>query len=165
MEFSRGQASDYRTHGRTDTQTDAANDNTRRPKLASVNTISDSYTECPECRLLQNHEPLKHSEPGTRPRDKVAVDLLTFHGHYLVLVDAYREWIEIKYLRSTMAQTVVNWLREIFIIHGFPNELYSDNVVQFPAKKTMDYTDQYDIKQVTSSPHFHQSNSLAECGV
>ena len=32
-ELSRGQASDYRT--RTDTQTDAGNDNTRRPKLAS----------------------------------------------------------------------------------------------------------------------------------
>ena len=34
-ELSRRQASDYRTHGRTDTQTDAGNDNTRRPKLAS----------------------------------------------------------------------------------------------------------------------------------
>ena len=34
-ELSRGQASDYRTHERTDTQTDAGNDNTRRPKLAS----------------------------------------------------------------------------------------------------------------------------------
>ena len=34
-ELSRGQASDYRTDGRTDTQTDAGNDNTRRPKLAS----------------------------------------------------------------------------------------------------------------------------------
>ena len=33
-ELSRGQASDYRTHGRTDIQTDAGNDNTRRPKLA-----------------------------------------------------------------------------------------------------------------------------------
>ena len=36
-ELSHGQASDYRTHGRTDTQTDAGNDNTRRPKLASGN--------------------------------------------------------------------------------------------------------------------------------
>ena len=34
-ELSRGQASDYRTHGRRDKQTDAGNDNTRRPKLAS----------------------------------------------------------------------------------------------------------------------------------
>ena len=34
-ELSRGQASDYRTHGRTDTQTDAGSDNTRRQKLAS----------------------------------------------------------------------------------------------------------------------------------
>ena len=32
-ELSREQASDYRTHGRTDTQTDAGNDNTQRPKL------------------------------------------------------------------------------------------------------------------------------------
>ena len=35
VELSGGQASDYRTHGRTDTQTDAGNGNTRRPKLAS----------------------------------------------------------------------------------------------------------------------------------
>ena len=34
-ELSRGQASAYRTHGRTRKQTDAGNDNTRRPKLAS----------------------------------------------------------------------------------------------------------------------------------
>ena len=34
-ELSCGQASDYRTHGRTDTQTHAGNDNTQRPKLAS----------------------------------------------------------------------------------------------------------------------------------
>ena len=34
-ELSRGQARDWRTDGRMDTQTDAGNDNTRRPKLAS----------------------------------------------------------------------------------------------------------------------------------
>ena len=33
-ELSRGHASAYRTHGRTHRQTDAGNDNTRRPKLA-----------------------------------------------------------------------------------------------------------------------------------
>ena len=42
-ELSRGQASDYRTHGRTDTQTDAGNDNTRRPKLASGKNSTNSY--------------------------------------------------------------------------------------------------------------------------
>ena len=43
VELSRGQASDYRTHGRTDTQTDAGNDNTRRPKLASGNKNSNIF--------------------------------------------------------------------------------------------------------------------------
>ena len=36
-ELSRGQACGYRTHRRTHRQTDAGNDNTRRPKLASGN--------------------------------------------------------------------------------------------------------------------------------
>ena len=39
VELSCGQASDYRTDGRTDTQTDAGNDNTRRPKLASGKNV------------------------------------------------------------------------------------------------------------------------------
>ena len=42
VELSRGQASDYRTHGRTDTQTDAGNDNTRRPILASGKNQNNS---------------------------------------------------------------------------------------------------------------------------
>ena len=44
-ELSRGQASDYRTNGRTDTQTDAGNDNTRRPKLASGKNHSWGFHE------------------------------------------------------------------------------------------------------------------------
>ena len=42
-ELLRGQASDYRTQGRTDTQTDAGNDNTRRPKLASGKNKTKHY--------------------------------------------------------------------------------------------------------------------------
>ena len=38
-----GQARDYRTHGRTDTQTNACNDNTRRPKLASGKNWSSPF--------------------------------------------------------------------------------------------------------------------------
>ena len=42
-ELSRGQASAYRTHGRTHRQTDAGNDNTRRPKLASGKKHFNKY--------------------------------------------------------------------------------------------------------------------------
>ena len=45
-ELSRGQASDYRTDGRTDTLTDAGNDNTRRPKLASGKNHLSKYRDC-----------------------------------------------------------------------------------------------------------------------
>ena len=131
-----------------------------------IKAVSDCCAECRERRPSQNHEPLKPSEPAARPWEKVAVDLLTFRGHdYLVLVDAYSKWLEIKHLKSTTAQSVVNRLTDIFIIHGFPNELHSDNGGQFPARKMMDFTDRCDIKQTTSSPYFHQGNGLAERGV
>ena len=131
-----------------------------------IKAVSDCCAECRERRPSQNHEPLKPSEPAARPWEKVAVDLLTFRGHdYLVLVDAYSKWLEIKHLKSTTAQSVVNRLMDIFIIHGFPNELHSDNGGQLPARKMMDFTDRCDIKQTTSSPYFHQGNGLAERGV
>ena len=58
-ELSRGQASAYRTHGRTDTQTDAGNDNTQRPKLASgkkhnATKPCDHFKACTENKQLLN---------------------------------------------------------------------------------------------------------------
>ena len=57
-ELLRGQASDYRIHGRTDwrtdTQTDAGNDNTRRPKLASGKNITELlFREAGNCSYIQ----------------------------------------------------------------------------------------------------------------
>ena len=47
-ELSRGQARDWRTDGRrTDTQTDAGNDNARRPKLASGNKMKSKHPKKP----------------------------------------------------------------------------------------------------------------------
>ena len=48
-ELSHGQARDWRTGGHTHRQTDAGNDNTRRPKLASGN--KNWYTSC--CEALR----------------------------------------------------------------------------------------------------------------
>ena len=57
-ELSRGQASDYRTHGRTDTQTDAGNDNTRRPKLASGKNTIKGTINSGMCTILLNPYPV-----------------------------------------------------------------------------------------------------------
>ena len=74
-----------------------------------IKAVSDCCAECRERRPSQNHEPLKTLEPAARPWEKVAVDLLTFRGHvYLVLVDAYSMWLEIKHLKST---TYIFWCR------------------------------------------------------
>ena len=48
-ELSRGQARDWRTDGRTHTQTDAGNDNTRRPILASGKKVSSGQTLYHSC--------------------------------------------------------------------------------------------------------------------
>ena len=53
-ELSRGQARDWRTDGHTHTQTDAGNDNTRRPILASGKKWQTSYRWHFQIHFLQS---------------------------------------------------------------------------------------------------------------
>ena len=124
---------------------------------------------CEHCRLhrpSQRNEPLKPTELPDRPWAKLAADLCERNGRqYLVLVDYYSRWLEIKELRSTTSTAVSNSLKAIFATHGFPDELRTDNGPQFTAQTFKDFAARCGFTHTTSSPHFHQSNGLAERAV
>ena len=124
---------------------------------------------CEHCRLhrpSQRHEPLKPTEMPDRPWAKLAADLCERNGRqYLVLVDYYSRWLEIKELRSTTSTAVSNSLKAIFATHEFPDEPRTDNGPQFTAQTFKDFAARCGFTHTTSSPHFHQSNGLAERAV
>lgn len=63
-------------------------------------------------------------------------------------------------LSLTTSQGVIRALKKTFSRHGIP-----DNGPQFGSKEFSDFAKLYDFCHVTSSPHYPQSNGLAEGGV
>ena len=65
-------------------------------------------------------------------------------------------------LTSTTSSSVINALKAIFSRHGIPSEFVSDNGPQFDSREMKEFASKYNFIHTTSSPHYPQSNGLAE---
>ena len=63
----------------------------------------------------------------------------------LVVVDYYNRYYEIDIMRSTVAFKVISNMEEIFVRHGLPESLTSDNGQQFVATEFTEYMEQQGI--------------------
>ncbi len=85
--------------------------------------------------------------------------------HYLVIVDYYSRWIEIKLLTSQTSLAVINAFKNVFACHGIPDEIQSDNGPQFQCNEFRTFAECYGFSCKTSSPYFPQANGEAESAV
>ena len=123
---------------------------------------------CPQCCRTTplTSEPLLPTTLPNYPWQKVAVDLCQLKGSvYLVAVDYFSRFIEVKQMASTTATKVITALKSIFSRYGIPEVLMSDNGPQFACSEMKDFATQYQFTHVTSSPLYPQSNGLAERSV
>ena len=94
--------------------------------------IEDSVEKCPIClthRNQQQKEPLLPHPVPERPWQKVGSDILTFQNvDYLLVVDYYSKYPEIKKIEDKSAGTIMAKMKAIFARHGIPEELMSDNM-------------------------------------
>lgn len=81
---------------------------------------------------------------------------------YLVLVDAYSKWIEIREMPNINAPTTINELKNIFSIHGLPVILVSDNGTSFTSGEFKTFMDNNNIKHMFTPPYHPNSNGQAE---
>ena len=61
--------------------------------------------------------------------------------------------------------SIVAVLKSIFACHGVPITLVTGNGPQFVSHEMTQFSSTYGFNHITSSPHYHQSNGLAECTV
>ena len=94
------------------------------------------------------------------PWEKVATDL--FQLNSLLVVDYFLRYPEVIKLSSTTSKAVISSLKTIFSRHGVPQVLMSDNGPQFDSSEIKEFAATYAFKHITSSPHYPQSNGLAE---
>jgi hypothetical protein len=130
-----------------------------------IDTFVKSCLLCAKFAPSQRRQPLVPLPVPDLPFQLVASDILEFKGKsYLVLIDFYSKWLEVMQLSSKSAESVIRALEVIFSIHGSPDVLFADNN-PFPSYKMQEFAKLWNFKITTCSPHFHQSNGLAEKAV
>ena len=85
-----------------------------------------------------------------------------------VIIDYYSRYPEVAQLSSLTSESIIHFCKSVFSRHGVPEEVMSDNGPQFSPLKTSlfrRFAQDYGFRSVTSSPHYPQSNGMAEAGV
>ena len=81
------------------------------------------------------------------------------------MVDYFSRYIEIARLnRPTTAEVVIH-LKSIFVRHGIPETLISDNGPQYSSREFSEFAKEYEFRHVTASPYHPQGNGEAERAV
>ena len=97
---------------------------------------------------------------------KVATDLFYLKtSTYLLLVDYYSRYIEISKLNGQSSSEVIRHTKSIFVGHGVPQEVVSDNGPSYSSLQYKQFAAKYGFTHITSSPRYPQSNGEAERAV
>lgn len=132
--------------------------------------IEDVVAKCQCCQENRSAPPQSIVHPWECPKApwvRVHVDHAgPFMGHYfLILVDAYSRWIEAHMVPSITTEVTIKTLRQIFSIHGLPEQLVSDNGPAFTSHDFNEFMKRNGIRQSLTAPYHPRSNGLAERAV
>jgi transposase InsO family protein len=131
-------------------------------------SIEDMVTKCSTCAKdrPETKQPLMPSSLPDRPWERLGTDLFHFNGkNYLIVIDYYSRWVEIKRLAELGSEAVITTLKELFSVHGIPDVMVSDTGPQFSAETFRKFAATYGFVHVTSSPLYPASNGEAERAV
>ena len=81
---------------------------------------------------------------------------------FLIVVDAYSKWPEVKILSSTTSAKTIEALREIFATHGLPTQLVSDKNPQLVSDEFTNFLKANHIQALRPAPYHPRTNGLVE---
>ena len=121
------------------------------------------------CQLCLNYSKKKQGtnvsvghEIPLFPWTKLATNLFHFEGEsYLLLVDYTSHFPMVCKLRSMTGQHIADHFKQIFTKYGWPDTIVSDNGPCYTSEIFKGPMKEYQVNDITSSPHYPQSNSLA----
>lgn len=123
----------------------------------------DRCSTCQKYSKSQQKQPMIVKPIPTHAFDIVAADIFTLDSeNYLLIVDNYSSWFTFEKLKTMEAVEVIKICKKVFSTMGVPNQFHSDNGGQFTAESFKKFAHDWNFSLVTSSPHYPQSNGLAE---
>ncbi|KRX18868.1 Uncharacterized protein T07_3375, partial [Trichinella nelsoni] len=135
------------------------------PKMDSeIENLVRTCDLCQQSRASPPHAPVHKWESPRIPWSRIHVDLAgpIYGKKFLIVVDAYSKWLEVRELKNTTSESVISCLRQIFSIHGLPDIIVSDNGTQFTSHTFQEYLNKGGIRHITSAPFHPSSNGQAE---
>ncbi|KAL9967186.1 hypothetical protein ACROYT_G025364 [Oculina patagonica] len=123
---------------------------------------------CHGCQLVSQPskpEPMSRTELPSAPWQHLAADLLgpLPSGDYVfVVVDYYSRFFEMEFTKSTTSEKIVPMLSKIFVTHGLPLSLRTDNGPQFVSDYFEKYLEENGIEHRKTTPLWPQANGEIE---
>ena len=126
--------------------------------------------KCQQCQLHQKapaEAPLHPWEWPGQPWSRVHIEYAgPYKGHmYLVVIDAHSKWMEVHIMRSTTSAATIVKLKEIFVTHGLPETIVSDNGPNFTSAEFENFLSKNSVKHTKVSPYHPASSGQAEQAV
>ena len=130
--------------------------------------IENMVANCSTC--VKDHpepkEPLLSTSFPSRTWERLAAEVFELEGKiYLIVVDYYSRWFEIRRLKDQSSARIISVLKELFSTPGIPDIIESDNGPQFSSNTFCLFTTEYDFVHVTSSPKYPRVNGEVERAV
>lgn len=130
--------------------------------------IESLVKACCECASVKGNPPkaeLHHWEPPKQNFQRIHMDYAgPMDGYYfLIVVDAKSKWPEVRCIKSAPSSaSTIRLLYDIFVSHGFPEVLVSDNATIFKSEEFTTFCAANGIKQKFIAPGHPATNGLAE---
>ena len=128
--------------------------------------LKELVEKCDICQSQQNSTPIVQkyvSEVPPHPWHMVGSDLFYFQRiDFLVVVDYFSKYLIVRRIPNSTSSAVIKELGMIFSEFGRPQIFRSDNGPCYSSQEFRFFMQNWLIEHRTSSPHYPQSNGLAE---
>ncbi|XP_038060004.1 uncharacterized protein K02A2.6-like [Patiria miniata] len=130
--------------------------------------VENFVRRCRGCQItgaMPAPEPMNPTPLPTGPWQDISIDLLgplPSQEYVLVIVDYYSRYYEVDFMKVTTSDRVIESLENVFVQHGLPLTLTSDNGPQFTSDKFEAYLSENGIKHRKVTPLHPAANGEVE---
>jgi len=129
--------------------------------------LAKACSGCQNNQKMPTKAPLHPWEWATAPWQRIHIDYAGpfQNSMFLIVVDAHSKWLEVIPVRSTTSSSTIEVLRDLFARFGIPEQIVTDNGVQFVSEEFQVFVRSNGIRHLTSAPYHPATNGLAERAV
>ena len=131
--------------------------------------LENLIEKCEKCQLYQNAPKKAQLHPWewtSSPWQRIHIDFAECQGkQYLIVIDSHSKWLDVVPTPGTTSQNAIQALRGIFVTHGLPENIVSDNATSFSSEEFESFLSKNAMHHITSAPYHPSSNGIAERAV